>query len=223
MESGYTAGKKHSLLPFQTRERQRCCSHILRVWGTHCLTRGRDPAHCLRVTTSLMGWARIISCWRYLSEHKILTPSFAHWKKKMFAKDLMRSDYLKPKKQTCDSWCQHTNPDHYSEKEHTFRRWTRAVGSYLSHATSMAAECHQPWNDCSLPKSHISSNDSSPVLCWVRILQFFFNGVKEPFSSNKHRVCSYAWHLKQQRLQQNVLRLIGDETTWKHMSGRKVY
>lgn len=127
----------------------------------------------------------------------------------------MRPDYLKSKKQTCDSWCQHINPDHYPEKKHTFRRWTWAVGGYLPHAASMAAECHQPWNDCSLPKSHISSNDCSPVLCWVRILQFFFNGLKQPFSSNKHWVCGYARHLKQQRLQQNVLRLIGDETSWK--------
>lgn len=223
IHSRYTAGKKHSLLPFQTPERQSCCSHTLRVWDTQCLTRGREPAHCLCVTTSLMGWAHIMSCWRYLLEHKNLTPSFAHCKKKAFAKDLLKSDYLKPKKQTHDSWCQHTNPDQYPEKEHTFRRWTRAVGGYLSHATSMTAERHQPGNDCSLPKSHISSNDCSPALCWVRILQFFFNGVKQPFSSNKHRVCGYAWHLKQKRLQQNVLRLIGDETSWKDGSGKKVY
>lgn len=48
--------------------------------------------HTASVLAPLMGWAHMMTLWRYLSEQNILTASFAHWKKKVFAKDLMRSD-----------------------------------------------------------------------------------------------------------------------------------
>lgn len=79
----------------------------------------------------------------------------------------------------------------------------------------MAAQCHQLGDNGRLPESHVAHDHRSSVVCQFRVPQAFLYPVKEPVPSHEHRVGGDAWHFKQQRLQQDVLWLVGGKPGFK--------
>lgn len=110
-----------------------------------------------------------------------------------------------------------SNRKHQTWQMITFRRADGTVGGDLTHAAAVAAQRHEAGDDGRLAVADAAHQHGALALAAFRGLQRFLQLLEQPVAADKHGVCSDAGHLEEQRLQHDVHRFVGSETSWREV------